>query len=299
MSAHTAHIAQVREISATQRFFWSIQREIWENRVIYLAPLGVCLLFLLGFVISLVYLPQHMRAVAGADPMTQRDTIAMPYNIAGGLAMLITMLVSIFYALDALYGERRDRSVLFWKSMPVSDKVTVLAKAAVAIVLIPLLGTAIVFVTELIMLSLNIAVLAVTGPDIQMVWHHLSFFRMSYLLLYHIVTGHILWYAPLYAWLLLISAWARRAPLLWALLPPIAVSYLEKIAFNTTHVWSWLGYRLGGGMEAVYAGGLPMNPMTHITFGRFITNPGLWTGLAFTAICLYLAMRLRRYRDVA
>jgi ABC-2 type transport system permease protein len=293
-------MANAREISFAQRFYWSVRRELWENRSIYLAPLAVSALFLIGFVLSVFRLPGQVHAAAALDPMKRHQAIATPYDIAGGLAMLVTMVVSIFYALDALYGERRDRSVLFWKSMPVSDTITVLAKASISIVMLPLLGFVIVFVTQLMMALLSSVVLAVNGHEVGEFWKHLSFFRMSYLLLYHMVTGHILWYAPLGGWLLLVSAWARRAPILWAFLPPIALCYLEKIAFNTTHLLSWFGYRLGGGMEAVYVpGSLPTNPMTHITFGRFLSTPGLWTGLAFTALCLYLAIRLRRNRDLA
>ena len=122
----------------------------------------------------------------------------------------------------------------------------VLTKAAVPLVVLPLFIFAVTFVTQLIMLLLSSAVLAGSGQSPAMLWSHLSFFRMSLLLLYHLLTIHALWHAPLYAWLLLVSAWARRTPFLWAFLPPIAVCYLEKIAFNTTHLLSLLEYRLQG-----------------------------------------------------
>jgi ABC-2 type transport system permease protein len=218
--------------------------------------------------------------------------------LGGGLDMLIAMVVSIFYTLDALYGERRDRTVLFWKSMPVSDTTTVLAKATVPILILPFLAFAIVFVMQLIMVILTVIVLAVGGNDVAAFWQHLAFLRMSWLLLYHMVMGHALWYAPLYAWLLLISAWARRTPIIWAFAPPIALCYLEKVAFGTTHLLSWLTYRLAGGMEAVYVkGSMPMDPGTHLTPLRFLMSSGLWNGLIFTAVCLWLAAWLRRHRD--
>jgi ABC-2 type transport system permease protein len=239
-----------------------------------------------------------MRAAAVLDPMEQRQAIAMPYDIAGGLMMLIVTILGVFYSLDALYGERRDRSMLFWKSLPVSDTLTVLAKASIPIIILPLLGFAIVFIAESLMLLLSSSVLAASGLSVTNWWTQLSFFRMSFLLLYHLVTGHGLWYAPLYAWLLLVSAWARRTPFLWAFLPPIALCYLEKIAFNTTHLTGLLMNRLAGGIEAVYVpGSLPMNPMTQPTPGRFLESPGLWLGLAFAAACLVAAVRLRRYRE--
>jgi ABC-2 type transport system permease protein len=120
---------------------------------------------------------------------------------------------------------------------------------------------------------------------------------MSMLLLYHLFAVHALWYAPIYAWLILVSVWARRAPLLWAFLPPIALSALEKVVFGTSYLTRLLQNRLTAGMEAfTVAGTLPMDPMTHMTPGRFLASPGLWIGLAVAAAFLAAAARLRRYR---
>lgn len=120
---------------------------------------------------------------------------------------------------------------------------------------------------------------------------------MSLMLLYHLVTVHALWYAPFYGWLLLVSAWARRAAFLWAALPPLAIYFIEKILFSTSHFAAMLENRLSGGPEAVTAPGtFPMDPMTHLTPGTFLTSPGLWIGLALTALFLAAAVGLRRDR---
>jgi len=297
-SALDGEIGASAQVPELRHLYWTLRRELWENRSIYMAPLGVSAVFLIGFAIRAVHLPEKMRVSATMpDPMQQHADIAMPYDIAAGLLMLTGMVVAAFYCLDALYGERRDRSILFWKSLPVSDLTTVLTKAAVPLVLLPLFVFAVTFVTHLIMLLLSSAVLAASGQGAATLWNHLSFFRMSLLLLYHLLTVHALWHAPLYAWLLLVSAWARRTPFLWAFLPPVAICYLEKIAFNTTHLLSLLEYRLQGGMEALtVAGTFPMDPMTHLTPVRFVSAPGLWIGLAVTAAFLGVAVRLRRYR---
>jgi len=114
-------------------------------------------------------------------------------------------------------------------------------------------------------------------------------------LLYHLVTVHSLWYAPIFGWLLLVSAWARRMAILWAGLPVLAIALVEKIAFNTAHFAAMLGNRMGGGAEAVTMPGTsPMDPMTHLTPGHFLTSAGLWIGLAMTAAFLAGAVRLRR-----
>jgi ABC-2 type transport system permease protein len=284
-------------ISATRPMYWSVRRELWENRSIYIAPLAVAALILFGFLISTIGLRDKMRAALALDPAHQREAVAMPYDLAAGLIMATTFIVGVLYCLDALHGERRDRSILFWKSLPVSDLTTVLSKASIPIVILPLLTFAIIVATQFIMLLLSTAVLLGNGLSVATLWTQLSLFQMSLLLLYHLLTVHALGYAPIYGWLLLVSGWARRAAFLWAGLPLLAIGVVEKIAFNTSHFAAMLGYRLSGGAEAVTAPGtFPMDPMTHLTPGHFLISPGLWIGLAVAAAFLAAAVRLRRYR---
>src|SRR5207244_89525 len=107
-------------MSATRPMYWSVRRELWENRSIYLAPLVVAAVFLFGFMISTIHLPQRLGAALALDPMQQHKLIEQPYTIAALVIMGTTFLVAVFYCLDALHGERRDRSILFWKSLQVS-----------------------------------------------------------------------------------------------------------------------------------------------------------------------------------
>jgi ABC-2 type transport system permease protein len=286
------------KISWMEGFYWSVRREVWENRSIYLAPLGAAAVFVIGFMFRLPHLPAQIRAAMTLEPMKQHDALAIPYDIVAGLLMVTIMIVAAFYCVDALYGERRDRSTLFWKSLPVSDTMTVLAKASVPFIILPLVAFAITMVAELLMLLLSCVVVAASGMSVTALWTHLSFARMTLLLLYHLVMVHGVWYWPLFAWLLLVSAWARRAPFIWAFVPPVALCYLEKIALNTTHFWALLEERLSGnGMDAITASGtFPMDPMTQLTPGRYLASSGLWIGLGLTAVFLALAVRLRRAR---
>jgi ABC-2 type transport system permease protein len=285
------------EISGTRRLYWSLRRELWEYRSIYVAPLAVAALILFGFLISTIHLREKMRTALTLSPMQQHQLIAQPYNFAALLIMFTTLVVAVFYCLDALHGERRDRSILFWKSLPVSDLTAVLAKASIPLVVLPLVTFSITLVTQLIMLLLSTMVLLGDGPGVAMLWAQLPLFQISLLLLYHLFTVHSLWYAPFFGWLLLVSGWARRAPFLWAGLPLLAIGIVEKIAFNTSHFAAMLEYRLGGSAEAVIAPGtVPMDPMTHVTPGHFLSNPGLWLGLAIFAAFLAAAVRLRRYQ---
>jgi ABC-2 type transport system permease protein len=284
-------------ISGTRRMYWSLRRELWEYRSIYIAPLAAAALFLFGFLISTIHLPARMRSLSALDPAQQHESIAVPYDMAAGLIMLTALIVGVFYTLDALHGERRDRSILFWKSLPVSDLTTVLSKASVPLLVLPLLAFTITVALQFIMLLLSSAVLLGSGLNVATLWTQLSFVQMSLLLLYHLLTVHSLWYAPFYGWLLLVSGWARRAAFLWAALPLLAIAIVEKIAFNTSYFAAMLQHRLGGAAEAVVVPGtMPMDPMTHVTPGHFLSNPGLWLGLAIFAACLATAIRLRRYQ---
>jgi ABC-2 type transport system permease protein len=287
-------------MSVTRPLYWSVRRELWENRSIYIAPLVAGGVVLFGFLISMIGLPHRMRALLELDAAHQREGIAMPYDMAAGLIMGTALVVAIFYCLDALYGERRDRSILFWKSLPVSDLTTVLSKASIAILVLPMLAWAITVVTQWTMLLLSSAVLLGGDLSVTTLWTQLSLFQMSLMLLYHIVTVHMLWHAPMYCWLLLVSAWARRAAFLWAFLPPLAIGVVEKMAFNTSHFAILLEHRLGGGPEAVpmtASRGFPTDPGMHLTPGNFLISAGLWIGLGFAAVFLAGAVRLRRNRE--
>jgi len=277
-------------MSATQPMYWSIRRELWENRSIYIAPLAVAAVTLFGFLIATMGYAMSVSNLA-----QRRAALEGPYSFAAGVIMATTFVVGVFYSLDALHGERRDRSILFWKSLPVSDLTAVLSKVSIPLVVLPLLTVVVVVATQLIMLLLSSAVLMGSGLSVATLWT--PAFRMSLMLLYHIVTVHVLWHAPIYGWLLLVSGWARRAAFLWAALPPLAICAVEKIAFNTTHFAALLGYRFMGGAEALTApGSFPIDPMTHLTPGKFLSTPGLWMGLAVAAALLAAAVRLRRFQ---
>jgi ABC-2 type transport system permease protein len=284
-------------ISATRRMYWSVRRELWESRSIYIAPLAVAALILFGFLISTIHLPDKMRAALALNPVQQHELIAQPYDFAALLIMFTTFVVGVFYCLDALHGERRDRSILFWKSLPVSDLTTVIAKASIALVVLPLLTFAITVVTQWIMLLLSTAILLGSGLSVATLWTHLSLFQMWLMLLYHLLAIHALWYAPIYGWLLLVSGWARRAAFLWAALPLVAINVVEKIAFNTSHFAALLEHRMGGPEAvALTAGSMSMDSLTQLTPAQFVVSPGLWIGLAVAAAFLAAAVRLRRYR---
>jgi ABC-2 type transport system permease protein len=293
-----AQVFAAADIPGSRRIYWSLRRELWESRSIYIAPVAVAALFLFGYAISMAGLPRHMRGLSALSPMQQHEYIEQPYIMAALLLMATTLVVAAFYCLDALHGERRDRSILFWKSLPVSDVMTVLSKAMVPIVIIPLLTFVVTVVTHVIMLVLSSAVLLGSRLSVAGLWGHLALLQMWPMLLYHLVALHGLWYAPFFGWLLLVSAWARRAPFLWAVLPPLAIGVVEKIAFNTSYFAVTLGQHFAGGSQSSGsgAGGMTMEQLTPLTPAQFVASPGLWIGLALTTAFLAGAVRLRRHR---
>lgn len=295
-----AHAAAPASISPMRVFYWSIRREIWENRSVYLVPLGAAIVFLFGYLINLITMRRRMHGVWTLNP-PQHHQLTGPYEIAAALIMGTGLIVGIFYSLDALYGERRDRSILFWKSLPVSDLISVLSKMAIPLVVIPLVTFVITVAAQFVMLLLSTVVLAGSGVSLAAIWANAPLFHVSGGLLYHMITVHGLWYAPIFAWLLLVSAWAPRAPFIWAALPPFVIWGVEKLAFDTSHFLNFLAYRIGGPDVST-----PMAPdstltdmVTALTPWRFFATPGLWTGLVVTAVFLYGAVRLRRYRGPA
>jgi ABC-2 type transport system permease protein len=284
-------------ISWGRQMYWCVRREIWENRSIYMAPLAAAAVALGACLVAVAGLPERLRSAAAQNAMGQQAVFERPFDMAGLLIMSATFLVALFYCLDALYGERRDRSILFWKSLPVSDLTTVLAKAAIPIVVLPLLTFAVAFPTQAIVLIVTKGVLAAGGFDVGAASSHFSFWHASWMLLYHLVALHGLEYAPFYGWLLFVSAWARRLPILWATLPPAALAVFEKIAFNTSYFAQWLANQLGGAdQNPAGAGGMSMDALSNPQPGYFLTIGRVWFNLLIAAIFLVVAARLRRLR---
>ena len=283
----------------TRPMYWSVRRELWENRSVYLAPL-ICIGFILfGFLISTIRLPEKMRGLSAMSMSRQHEVVLTPYNFAAGLTVVMAFIVGFFYSLDALHGERRDRSILFWKSLPVSDRTTVLAKASIPLVVLPLLSLAIILTAQLIMLLVSTTVLLGNGMNPAALWTRLPIFQMPLALIYCLI-AIALWHAPIYAWLLLVSGWAKRATFLWAVMPLLVMAAFERGAFGTSFIGKFLRYRLIGWFTQSVDPRTPRDdwgPLAALTPGRFLSTPGLWIGLIFAALFLAAAVRMRRNRE--
>jgi ABC-2 type transport system permease protein len=162
---------------------------------------------------------------------------------------------------------------------------------------LPLVTFATTVVTQFIMLLVSSVALLGSGMSAATLWAHVPFFEVTWINLFHLVGFHGVWYAPFYGWLLMASAWAKRAPFLWATLPPVAVGAVEKLAFDTSHFAALVqGRFMGGPMPEGSETEMTMDMLAPQPLGPFLTSPGLWIGLAVATVFLLVAIRLRRTR---
>lgn len=285
-------------LSPTRPLYWSVRRELWENRSVYVAPLAAAGVVLIAFMFGAAMLPHSLHADSVLE--AHQAALAVPYGIAAVAIAATAGIVAAFYCLGALHNERRDRSILFWKSLPVSDLTTVLAKASIPLIVLPLVVFVVVVATQLIMLVVNIAVLLLHGHSLAILWPAVPLLNM-WLLLAYSLTGLSLWNAPIMGWLLLVGGWARRGPFLWAVLPPLALCLVEKIAFGTSYLASLLTYRLSvRGLKDAFSDqmqpGLAI-PLPQLDPVGLLSIPGLWAGLAVAAAFFAAAVWLRRWRE--
>jgi ABC-2 type transport system permease protein len=290
------------EIRQARRIFWLVKREMWEFRSIWIVPLAAAGIALIVFLSGAASLAAKMRAAMAMDVMQEHEAMLQPYDAASLLIMGVTFILALIYSVEALQGERRDRSILFWKSLPVSDWETVLSKASIPLLVLPLLTVAATIVTQAAMLALHMMILSGSGLSPSLLWNQLEPLKMWGLTFYHLLAFHSLWYAPFYGWLLLVSGWSRRLAFLWATVPLVALGLAERMAFNTTYFAMMLLHRLIGdaARSATHDGGsaaMGAGELTHFAPWQFFTSAGLWIGLGLTAAFLCGAVRLRRSRE--
>ena len=297
-------------------FYWSLRRELWEHRSLYLAPTVVALLLLLAVLIAAFKLPESMVSFDTFTLQRQLEILSAPYAAIALVLMLTAMIVALFYCLDALYGERRDRSALFWKSLPVSDWTTVLAKLAIPMLVVPMFLFVLITATQLVVLIGNVLLWSVRGLSVSNLMLQLPLLDMP-LGVAHVLITRAIWYAPVYAWLLLVSAWAERSPVVWAVVPVVAVVAFERLMLGTSHVMGWLRDRLFGSFDAAFT---PRETMAEVverlqTPGvdaasaigsgsdhtpdvlRFMSNPEVWIGLVVAAALVTATVWLRRRQE--
>jgi ABC-2 type transport system permease protein len=273
---------------------------LWENHSIYIAPLIIAAVQVFALAMSTIGIAERRRAVLLLDdPAKQRAAIEMPYDAAAMMMIFVVFIVGVFYCLDALHGERRDRSILFWKSLPVSDLTSVLSKITIPLAILPVIAFALTVCVQMIMLLMTSANLLMHGMSPATTFAYFPVIQNWLVMLYGLI-AIALWHAPIYGWLLLVSGWARRATFLWAVLPLIVIQIFEKITFNTSYFAKMLQHRSMGFAPHAFGfhgGDHPtIDSLSQLTPGRYLGNAGLWLGLLVAVGFVAAAVRLRRYR---
>lgn len=319
-------------MNQASRTFWTlIQRELWEHRGAFMYTPAIIGCVLLVFVLmgagSTFFWQLKIDGVEamtkGALLMaeTQIPAAQLEAGVAGflwGTALLwqsVLFIVLFFFCIGSLYDDRRDRSVLFWKSMPVSDVQTVASKVVMAAVVAPMLMMAAMIVGQILLLiATGLVVLAHGGSAWKLIWSHAHPFTMWGQFI--VVQGvQALFLLPLFGWLMLASSFARGKPFLWATLPPVVFAILESFIGFTTHfsiskvIWEFILRRLASGfapvsfsadfgeqsMQAGFAGTRFAANFSDV-LGRLF-SADLWMGVAIGLVFLAGAVYLRRYRD--
>jgi ABC-2 type transport system permease protein len=241
-------------------------------------------------------------------------TAAMLYG-TGAVFSIAMFFVLFFYCLGALYDDRRDRSLLFWRSLPVSDMETVLSKLAMVLIAVPLIYFVAIVAFQIVLLIVTgLMILIQGGNPVTLLWGPVE--PMAYWSRLAVAFAlQSLWLLPVYGWLLLVSAWARSKPFLWAVLVPVVLAVLE--AWSSLTVSLQLGYKFGELLlSRIVTGFAPLSwTSTDGSGSMMVGAPGerystewnvlierlgtleMWVGIAIGIAFIAAAIWMRRYRD--
>lgn len=314
-------------------FTWLLKREFWENRGgFFWAPVITGGIFLVLNLILAVIGSISARGQLNGDGFSIEEAPEKAHQIVGGigdgmllggvvLACVVLAFVVFFYALGTLYDDRRDRSVLFWKSLPVSDTHMVLSKLAWALVLAPLLAVGVGIVIGVAMWLIFALTVSVNGlPVGSAVFTHSHPLRIIGGVIASLPV-YMLWALPTIGWLMFCSAWARSKPFLWAVLVPVLAcviismtDILPSLAVRHDLIWYTVVYRgllsiLPGAWFPTLPGGAT-NPHADFNTPDDLANAidltrsweafataDLWIGAVIGVALIAGAIYLRRWRE--
>ena len=298
-----------------------VRREVIENRSSWAVPAAFGALFVVAALLAVFGLVQFgamdrsmMLAEMGheLDASSIYPALLVAFMPIMVVLVLVMTFVVFFYFLDALYAERKDRSILFWKSLPVSDLQVVGSKYLTGVGAIPVLTIGIFLVTAVLVWLIGGFALLWAGSGAALAGGPAALASATAIMVYILLT-QALWLAPVHAWLLLVSAFARRAVLGWAVAPPALLVVAERILLGTRHFADMIGHRMIGGFQLAFSNehqqhsifmesdGVMVSAFPalgeFLTPGRFLASPSLWAGIAVGVMFLAGAVWLRRWRD--
>ncbi len=304
------------QTSSAKTFSWLVRRELWEHRAFWIVPAVVMGIILITHIVALIQGSSHVNIAGDMLPEIDGFSESMVPMI-GEIIMLVLVvvfgiavgIVSVFYLLDSLYSERRDRSVLFWKSLPITDTATVGSKLFTGVVVLPVVALAAAFVTYVcILLLLTVAFGFRDGFPLFGLWNPLL--MVSSISKWFVLTlTQQVWFLPVYAWLLFCSAFARKAPFLVAVLVPLGIILTEQLIYRHSYLGQILGNYFAGFFNTLEAhspnpgGGFDFSTgghsIEHETIGfadilQVFAEPQLYGGLVVAAGLIYATIWWRR-----
>ena len=291
-----------------------IRREIWENRSLWLAPLVVAGLILIAAAFGGIHVGDHGDFWFGTGSNDAEMNPAQPdlsdsqrrYAVTIGIFTFVQLVVLgfvvFFYLLDALLAERKDRSILFWKSLPISDVEVVTSKLLTALVLAPVYVLLVSAVTQLLFAPIwSLRAGGTPLGNMLMAWDGAVWLKVQ-AASWAMVPTVVVWYLPLAGYTLLVSVWARKNAFLWALLPPAAILLIEGMLMNSNHFGNWLLNRFIGVFRIVVAdphhgtAGSEIGELLR-RIGHVFTSLETWLGVLVAVAMFVVIVRFRRYRD--
>lgn len=295
-----------------------IKREFWEHRSMWVTPVAIASIVILATLTTLVFAGDFAKeldlAIFGAQniagDMERKAMLSGFFVMSSPLFLLGLVILMVFYTLDSLYAERKDKSILFWRSLPVTDAETVISKLLTALILVPAITLAAVFATHLINLIMTAVWVSMKGGDAGvLIWGSVSLLDNWFAAIIVIYSACI-WMSPFVGWFLFVSGYTKRAPLLMAFLPLILIPMVEGIFLRSAHfaeaVWGRLAQIplfSGIDIEAIFEDDRPhlneemISLLSAIDFGKFITSIDTWIGIIVCGLLVTAAIYVRRYRD--
>ncbi|MDH4256447.1 MAG: ABC-2 transporter permease [Gammaproteobacteria bacterium] len=297
-----------------------LKREVLEHRAIYVMPivlgLIVCLSYITGQVTVSAFDQAVDMAILGATNLGDKErAAALSVGLVATSSFFVfpMLIFSVFYMLDSLYAERKDKSILFWRSLPVTDTETVLSKLMTALVVVPLVTFVVIVLTHLCVLVISSVWVGLRGADAwHLIWRAAPLFD-TWAVTLIVLVALPLWLSPFAGWFLFVSAFTKRSPLLVAFLPIVVLPLLEKIFFRSSLFaeaifersarmpifgdldTAKLVLRDSEEMHAIAESGIRL--LSLVDVGRFLAAPALWLGLAVCGLFIAAAIYVRRYRD--
>lgn len=295
-----------------------VKRELWEHRSIFVTPIAIGSIVTLGVLAMLVFASGFAAeldiAIFGAQNLAgdpERKAALTGFFLGTSWVFMMALaILTVFYCLDSLYAERKDKSILFWRSLPVTDAETIISKLIVAIIVIPVITAIGIIGTHIINLIVTSIWVSMKGGDGGMlIWGSVAFLD-NWLAAFIVVVACGIWMSPFIGWFLLVSAYTKRSPLLMAFMPLLLIGLLEGIILRT-HVFAENVLGRGDGLPLFRTVDIEKffneeqwrisedaaSLLAHLDVVQFLTSPAMWAGVVVCALLSTGAIYVRRFRD--